>query len=175
MGPLGVVVQRSQTESFGNHSDPHRVVRMLSERRDGRTHPFVERKSTQESVKFRFAAGAVEAEDRRAAGADGDVPQPDEVPLARQRLCRSSFCPRAASISDSGTPSGIFSSNCTRNSIIDCTLLLVHTRLGCHLDAVSSHCSMNRPGGIAALAEGPTVISCEILAQRVTPPVTESR
>ncbi len=92
---FGVVVQRPPAASFGNHSDPHRVVRMLNERRDGRTHPFVERQSAQESVKVRLAAGAIEAKDRRAAGADGSLPEPDEVPLARQRLCRGSFRPLA--------------------------------------------------------------------------------
>ena len=69
---------------------------MLSERRNRRMHPFVHRQSAQESVKFRLAAGAIEAKDRRSAGADGGLPQPDEVPLFRQRLRRGSFGPFAS-------------------------------------------------------------------------------
>src|SRR5947209_5377608 len=68
---------------------------MLNERPDGRMHPFVERQSAQKSVEFRLAAGAIEAEDRRLTGADGGLPQPDEVPPVRQCLCRGSFCPLA--------------------------------------------------------------------------------
>jgi len=68
---------------------------MLNERRDGRTHPFEQRQRAQEFVKLRLAAGAIEAKDRRLAGADGGPPQPDEVPLVRQRLCCGGFGPLA--------------------------------------------------------------------------------
>ena len=58
---------------------------MLNERRDGRTHPFVERQSAQESVKVRLAAGAIEANgacpmtlvpslSSSSEGADGPLP-----------------------------------------------------------------------------------------------------
>lgn len=76
---------------LGNRSDRLRVVGMLNERRDGSTHPFVQRERAQESVKFRPGAGSIEAKNRRSPGADVDPPQPDEVPLVRQRLCRDNL------------------------------------------------------------------------------------
>ena len=120
---------------------------MLNERRDGRTHPFVERQSAQESVKFRLAAGPIEAKDRLAAGAEGGLPQPDEVPSPANVSAAAASALSRSSTSDSGTPSGMFNSNCTRNSIIVCSLLLIHTRLGCHLDAVASQPLAKPTGG----------------------------
>jgi hypothetical protein len=68
---------------------------MLNERRDGNMHPFVQRQTAQQSIEFRPAVGSIEANYRRAVGADGELPKPDEVPRVRQRLRRGSFSPLA--------------------------------------------------------------------------------
>src|SRR5437879_2147811 len=119
---------------------------MLNERRDGRTHPFVQRQSAQESVKFRLAAGAIEAKDRCAAGADGGLPEPDEVPLARQRICRGSFRPLA--IFDLGLGNAVWDIHFELYEKLPhrLLLLLIHTRLGCHSEAVANQ-PLDKPPG----------------------------
>ena len=115
---------------------------MLNERRDRRMHPFVQRQIAQESVKFRQAVGSIEAKDRRSVGADGGLPQPDEVSLVGQALCRGSFGPLA--VFDFGL------GNTVRDIQLELDEKLHHRSASCGLRRPFSRLPVGSDGGLGA-------------------------
>jgi hypothetical protein len=123
---------------------------MPSERRNVRSHPFVQRQSAEESVKLRPAAGAEKTYDPPSASADGGSPQPDEAPFIGQGPGCGCFGPLA--VFDFGLGNAVWDVQLELDETLRRRRIAARNRdsAGSHLGAVASPPFDEPTGGTAA-------------------------